>query len=401
MHIRAFPRRRDGVERRGYVPELDGVRAVAVSLVLAEHYTRHELPLATGRTGVILFFLLSGFLITGILLDARARAGEVGGGAPTVLRRFYGRRFLRIFPLYYASLAVLCAAGVPDVRRYAGWHLAYLSNVLFSRLGVWPAATSHLWSLAVEEQFYLAWPLAILFAPEALLLPAMLALIALAPASRLALGLLWPPIAPYVLPVCVLDSLGLGALLAYAWRYEVMPWRRLERLVAALSAGGLAGYAALYLTLRLAGWNELAWVAASDTLTALAMIYVVFAAARGAAGPFGRLLGARPLAYLGRISYGIYLWHLFVPPLLYKAVAAAGAPQPRNGPALRAAWTILTVAVSALSWRFFERPINALKRHIPYVPERRAAAPESGGAPIAPAVAPVAPPIAAPPPTAP
>src|SRR5436309_1918792 len=162
MGIRAFPRRRAGVERRGYVPQLDGVRALAVSLVVAEHYTHHELPLATGRTGVILFFILSGFLITGILLDAREWARAAGVPRPPVLRRFYGRRFLRIFPLYYASLAVLYAAGVPDVKGYAGWHLAYLSNVLFCRLGAWPAATAHLWSLAVEEQFYLAWPLAIL-----------------------------------------------------------------------------------------------------------------------------------------------------------------------------------------------------------------------------------------------
>jgi len=384
MGIRAFPRRPAGVEGRGYVPQLDGVRALAVSLVVAEHYTHHELPLLTGRTGVILFFILSGFLITGILLDARERAGAAGVPRPPVLRRFYGRRFLRIFPLYYASLAVLYAAGVPEVKGYAGWHLAYLSNVLFCRLGAWPAATAHLWSLAVEEQFYLAWPLAILFAPAALLPWAMLALVALAPASRLALGLLWPnPIAPYVLPVCVLDSLGLGALLAYAWRYEVMPWPRLGRLVARLSAGALAGYAVLYLALRLAGWNELAWVSASDTLTAVAMLYVVFAAARGEAGPLGRLLGARPLAYLGRISYGIYLWHLFVPPLLWKALAAACAPQPRNGPALWLAWTLLTIAVSALSWHFFERPINALKRHIPYVPRWRDEAPAVTEAPVA------------------
>jgi peptidoglycan/LPS O-acetylase OafA/YrhL len=395
MVIRAFPPRRAGAERRGYVPQLDGVRALAVSLVIVQHYTRHELPLATGRTGVILFFILSGFLITGILLDARQRARAAGSPAPPVLRRFYGRRFLRIFPLYYASLAVLYAAGVPEVKGYAGWHLAYLSNVLFCRLDAWPAATAHLWSLAVEEQFYLLWPLAILFAPEALLLPGMLALAAAAPAARLVLALASPnQIAPYVLPFCVFDSLGLGALLAYAWRYEVLPWRRLARLVAVLSASALAAFAALYAALRHAGWNEVVWVTASDTLTAAAMLFLVFGAAAGAAGPFARLLGARPLVYLGRISYGLYLWHLFVPPLLYRALAAAGVAQPPNGPALWIAWTALTVAVSALSWHLFERPINDLKRYLPYVPERRP--PPAGEDVPGPAVAAASPPAAAP-----
>ena len=90
-------------------PQLDGLRAIAVALVIAQHYTRHTWPLVNGRGGVIIFFVLSGFLITGILLDARRRADRLGVSHTAVLPGFYARRFLRIFPLFYVALGVACA----------------------------------------------------------------------------------------------------------------------------------------------------------------------------------------------------------------------------------------------------------------------------------------------------
>jgi peptidoglycan/LPS O-acetylase OafA/YrhL len=204
------------------MPQLDGLRAVAVSLVLFQHYGNVEWPILNGRTGVILFFILSGFLITGILLDSRIAASEAGAAAGSVLPRFYARRFLRIVPAFYAVLAVTFVARIGDVTHYVAWHMAYLSNVLFCIQDVWPKTTSHLWSLAVEEQFYLAWPLVVLFVPYRRLFAVTAALVVAGPAARLVvLTVSHNVIAPYVLPICVFDSFGLGAALACVFRQPI------------------------------------------------------------------------------------------------------------------------------------------------------------------------------------
>ncbi|MGH7802858.1 MAG: acyltransferase family protein, partial [Candidatus Binatia bacterium] len=139
--------------------ELDALRAFAVTLVVWSHAVGGEVGVGAlrvgGYHGVTLFFVISGFLITGILLDARAAAARAGTSAGFALRAFYARRFLRIFPVYYAVLLVTFALGFDAVREELGWHLAYLSNWHFAARGEFGISTSHLWSLAVEEQFYL------------------------------------------------------------------------------------------------------------------------------------------------------------------------------------------------------------------------------------------------------
>src|SRR5262249_40880734 len=148
-----------------YMPQLDGLRAVAVLAVVAHHTLPGPLvdALNPGAAGVRLFFVLSGFLITGILLGCRESMAQQGAGQ--ALASFYARRFLRIFPLYYFALAVVLLAGVQEARDGAAWHLAYLSNVYGVRQG-WLGSLAHFWSLAVEEQFYLVWPALVLSLPR-------------------------------------------------------------------------------------------------------------------------------------------------------------------------------------------------------------------------------------------
>lgn len=133
--------------------EIDFLRAYAVLAVIATHSSRVVTVGITGYHGVLLFFVISGFLITGILLDARATNGPTRG----ILTAFYARRFLRIFPIYYAVLFVAFVLGFQNVRAEIGWLLTYLSNWYFASRG-FTGPASHLWSLAVEEQFYLFWP---------------------------------------------------------------------------------------------------------------------------------------------------------------------------------------------------------------------------------------------------
>ncbi|MBD0321145.1 MAG: acyltransferase, partial [Gemmatimonadetes bacterium] len=186
---------------RGHLPALDGLRGVAVALVVLLHFTLFvpagpvesffSRGVGTGWMGVDLFFVLSGFLITGILYDSR--------DSPAYFRNFYARRSLRIFPLYYAYLFAIFAV-LPRVQAGAAgpaeesariWVWTYLSNVLFARGGweVMPGHTTHLWSLAVEEQFYLLWFAAVVMAPRRWLLPTIVGCLVVAPIFR---GLLAP-----------------------------------------------------------------------------------------------------------------------------------------------------------------------------------------------------------------
>src|SRR5262249_15573796 len=162
-----------------YVPQLDGLRAFAVGAVLIHHFFK---PARIGGVdfallGVWLFFVLSGFLITGILLRLRDQVDHSGYPSGFALRQFYIRRFLRIFPLYYSVLFMAATIDLGDVRDTILWHLAYISNYLFATRQDWGSITAHFWSLSVEEQFYILWPVLILFAPRRLLLKLIISVI--------------------------------------------------------------------------------------------------------------------------------------------------------------------------------------------------------------------------------
>jgi len=153
-------------------------------------------------------------LITGILLDCRGLVAR-GQSAVTTVRQFYIRRFLRIVPAYYGVLLVTWLLGVPDVRATIKWDLLYLTNIYFVRANDWLHVVSHLWSLAVEEQFYLVWPAVILFVPRRRLRATVLAVAAAGVVFRAAwLASDLPPMAVWALPFGSLDSLAVGSLLA-------------------------------------------------------------------------------------------------------------------------------------------------------------------------------------------
>jgi peptidoglycan/LPS O-acetylase OafA/YrhL len=210
------------------MPQLDTLRCFAVLGVLVSHLWWQSplpwifAPLSWGHMGVQLFFVLSGFLITGILLDGRRRV-DAGETTPRFFaRQFYARRFLRIFPVYYLTLVVLVALDFGRVRDFAPILFGYVSNLYVSVTGEWIGHFSHLWSLAVEEQFYVVWPFLILLLPRRMFLPLLLVVILLAPATRAAIVSVvslddlerggWAE--PTAFTTSSLDCLGLGALLA-------------------------------------------------------------------------------------------------------------------------------------------------------------------------------------------
>jgi len=342
----------------GHMDQLDALRAFAVLAVLLCHFATSYVPvLWYGQYGVNLFFVLSGFLITGILLRCRRISFERSQSRFLTIRQFYVRRFLRIFPLFYFVLIVTWIIGIDDVRHAFGWHVTYLTDFYIFRRATFGGA-SHFWSLAVEEQFYLLWPWAVIFLPFRWLLPVTAAAIGAAPITRM-WGALhgWSFPSMRVFPVCSTDALGLGALLAICAE-------RAPRMVPKLARMALRfGIALLALWLSLRRWHSAQVLNAAifDLGCDLVFSWFVVSAAAGFTGAAGRLLTFRPLLLIGVISYGIYVYHVFAPELLIRAHLRSHSHTMNFG---------MDVAISFLlplaSWYCYERPINELKRHFPY-----------------------------------
>jgi len=332
------------------LPQLDGLRAVAVVSVMAFHFipwVDRYAPL--GTMGVRLFFVLSGFLITGILLSWRGQPLAVATEV------FYARRALRIFPLFYFVLVAAAVINIGPVRDTFAWHAAYLSNFYFYFRGDWHGSVSHLWSLAVEEQFYLVWPWLILCAPARWLRPVIVTMVVVAPLSRL----LFPDPMDSVLPTSCLDSLGLGALVARAAPHKGGPYG------AGAGAYGAAGMGvagavltATALSLRYLGLGGQYQVVGLDFGVSLLSAFVVAGAARGFAGGAGRFLSASPIRAVGRISYGLYVYHGFTPYLLGRYLPGF---IDMNWPLRALLLTAATGLIAVVSWHLLEQPFLRMK----------------------------------------
>jgi peptidoglycan/LPS O-acetylase OafA/YrhL len=349
------------------MPQLDGIRAFAVGGVILEHWASgYPRPLRQlvgafdlGGLGVECFFVLSGFLITLILLELKDEQLPFR----TALGHFYMRRVLRIFPAYYLALLATSLL-FPEMRSVVGWHALYLSNIYPVWHDAWPPIGGHFWSLSVEEQFYLFWPLLVLVSSPAAIKRLAVAGIVLAPLSRL---LIWQleggtHIAIWTVATGALDLLCFGALLACLRREAVVaPGGRLLRPLM------LAGFAALlaYLTLWFVFPATLPFAALARTLTALFFGALVASAANGFSGPVASLLASRPIVWLGLISYGLYIWHPFVPKAYVLAVGALGLDTQLFGvryvryPLL----ALLLLLVTSASYYLLERPIRSLRKH--------------------------------------
>jgi peptidoglycan/LPS O-acetylase OafA/YrhL len=350
---------------RAYSTQIDGLRAFAVLAVL---YTHLWFPFSYfGHWGVQLFFVISGYLITGILLEARAKRDA--GAESRILISFYARRVLRIFPAFYLALGIAAAVGIDGVRETLLWHMAFASNILFVTVGDWePWPTAHLWSLAVEEQFYLVWAPLMLALPRRWIIPTMIALAFLAPVFRAVIVLIdTPPVVVYAFMPASLDAFCGGALLAACSRLVrggVPVWT--------LRWLGIAGAAAVGLIFlfpdRPAAIDEIAL----ESAAVLPMVAMVGGAIRGFGGVVGYVLNFSWLRYIGKISYGIYIWHMLIVAYLAKHSPFGHVMDWSTGPVLMVVGTVLCVSFATISWYGFELPINRLKRYFPYTRPGRA-----------------------------
>jgi peptidoglycan/LPS O-acetylase OafA/YrhL len=374
-----------GRTQAGFIPALDGLRGIAIILVMVHHFTYYRPTYGIDAwigsvvfffwTGVDLFFVLSGFLITGILLDTR--------GSERYFTSFYARRTLRIFPLYYLVLFVAFVvlpqfpavhpvlAGQAEVPPQWPYWL-YLTNFSIADGGWVHGWVDVGWSLAIEEQFYLVWPLVIWLCPPRLLVWLCTAIFvgevfarSFARASDVAVL----PI--YVLPWFRLDGLVIGALLAVALRRGLMP--ALDRLVPAVVIVGVAGLIAVTI---LGGhtwwWNRRMQQFGYSLIAVVGGAMLVSAINRPADSLWPRMLSTGWLRAFGKYSYGLYLIHA---PVMRAVREYVFNPQeyerfgilPWTAQVLfYGAATAPTFALAWLSWRLFESPILRLKARFPY-----------------------------------
>lgn len=355
-----------GTQLPRHMPQLDALRAVAVLSVLLFHIIPEyfdKSPL--GWLGVRFFFVLSGFLITGILLRGRERVEAGTAGAGFSLRQFYVRRFLRIFPIYYLVLFTLAVCGAGEIRQSFFWHLGYLSNFKFVADGYFHVWTAHFWTLAIEEQFYLLWPAIILFIPRRFLLPVLVLAIIIGPAYRyLALAREFSGLACEVLLPSSLDTLATGALLAVLLNQPGIRGVQ-RRLIAVVGWSAFIAFVTIQLLERKGLGNSLSY-AVADSVFAVFAAAVIAGAAYGYSGWRRSILEFKPLLYVGTISYGLYVYHEIATTTVDALVEAKRLHLAPWG--LIALKFALTFLAAALSWRFFEKPMNNLKRFFPYDP---------------------------------
>ncbi|HET9364026.1 MAG TPA: oligosaccharide flippase family protein [Candidatus Angelobacter sp.] len=351
---------------RRQIPSLDGLRGIAVLTVMFHHlvpdlqvFGKTTAIIADfGWVGVDLFFVLSGFLITGILLDSRKEKNY--------FRSFYWRRILRVWPLYYGMVAAIYLVG-PHLKLAAGWNILHYSpliylffaqNIFLTDWGIYPLTPT--WSLAIEEQFYLFWPFAIRFFSLRAIRNTLLAIVFLSPFARLLgvhFGNSWHQV--YTFSWFRLDGLAMGALIAILFRspnFNEDVWRKRAKIGAVVF--GVAMIVTLFMHALPKSGTESAWIY-SWVAWASGGIAILCAGSRRT--PF---LEGASLRFIGQISYGLYLLHtpvfavvnvvsrsLHVPPgkLFYFCLVAIKIA--------------LAIAAAAISWYGMEKRILRFKNY--------------------------------------
>lgn len=330
------------------IPSLDGLRAISIFMVLIAHalfsyHGEHRVGwsyLGNGDLGVSIFFVISGFLITTLLLREFEKNGDIS------LRHFYLRRALRILPPFYTFLLAVLIV----------WHLGWItsdcrswsSSLFFVRDYMLPGDwyTGHSWSLSIEEQFYLLWPAALVFLGRRRGLALALALIAASPAVRVISHKLWNHgnLDAYMFHMRM-DGLMMGCTLAIVQReaWFAQAWKRIEHpVVAFCSLVFLCGVSPA-LSHRFAGYYRMPF---GYTLDNAAICFLLYYFVCNPLSVGGRILNWRPIVHLGALSYSLYLWQqLFLGPgIVHPILGIFGA-----------------LTCSEVSWQIVERPSLKLR----------------------------------------
>jgi peptidoglycan/LPS O-acetylase OafA/YrhL len=361
------------------IPELDGLRGLAILLVVIHHYIAHQIAIGEGWawqviggffrlswSGVDLFFVLSGFLIGGILLDQRR--------SENYFKTFYLRRVCRIFPLYFLWLGLFfLVTSVPALVSNQGWqaevfaprypnwaYVFFVQNFFVAQTEVFgPLWLVAVWSLAVEEQFYLVAPLLVRFLPVQKLPRLILCVLVAVPIFRLFMYMCHPTVFVYVLLPCRMDTLLLGVLCACWIRDEPMrQWLGKNRRLLYLAFGILLVATAWLSQPGISSRTSFEMVSFGYSLLGLlyaCLLLIVVTAKESFLAGFMRIPF---LCYLGVIAYGVFMIHLAVAGLAHGLILGKNTSinNLSDGVVTLAAFSA-TVLLATASWRFFEKPM--------------------------------------------
>jgi peptidoglycan/LPS O-acetylase OafA/YrhL len=393
--IAAQPARSADRSRR--IDAVDGARGAAILLVMLLHFSMYghglkpsgllidslyyRLTEAAG-VGVDLFLVVSGFLITGILYDTKQ--------SKRYFQNFYARRVLRIFPLYYCALLLFLVVlprlrpdlwGLQMLERDAPWYWTYLINLKIARDG-WPAfgALGHFWSLALQEQFYLLWPIVVLAFNRRQLQFTCLACIAGALIFRVLLSVQGNTTAAFVLTPARIDALAVGAYIALAARGPggVQSLARLAKLAAPLLTAALL---IIFIARKgFAGYDPFVLTVGHSLIAFFFGAVLVLALTSARHSIVVRVFESRMLRFFGKYSYGMYVFHhpilFFKPGILPLAMIPTiyGSQLLRQLVYLLVA-TAASVVLAMASWHLIEKQFLNMKKLFPY--RRSMAHPES------------------------
>jgi peptidoglycan/LPS O-acetylase OafA/YrhL len=350
------------IHKGKYVPYLDGLRGLAILGVLADHFHVPLPPLFhIGPVGVRFFFILSGYFITLSLWKVR----EADLTSPLhrfgMLLRFYLQRLMRVGPPFYLALAVGALFGIREIWDNFLWIATFNTNHYIVWLGYWPGEISHYWSLAVQEQFYLIWPLFVLTLPRRGFMPCMLVCMVFALLFRIVcITTGTNDVIRWVTLLGCLDSFAMGAVIAYLKQAKLLDKIHLLSRTWMLALP-LIAFACYFLGRWMTTLQpNNACLALAESFDAFFLAWLLVSALTGVTGRYSRILGWSPLVYLGRISYGVYVYHVFIIVLLSPFLIAKGLDVITRSLVLLA----VTLALSALSWHWLEQPIIMWKNRL-------------------------------------
>jgi len=355
-----------------YYSQLDGLRAFAIIMVMIGHWIAWdtENPILKNSPwghGVILFFVLSGYLISNILFELKENINAKLISTKQALKTFYIRRFLRIFPLYYLLIFYLYTINFANTREIFPWLVTYTSNILQAKTGAYIGDFNHFWSLAVEEQFYLIWPFLVLFVNGKKVMKIIVAIMIISFLSRLSCFFIskenWM-LGAYFTPNLFLP-LALGALLSYAKRYKPSLANFFNNPI--LLYFGVVAYSIVFYVfhfkLKIAAFDILF----DEYLYAFVCVFIICRASSNKFTLIGKaFLEHDIVVFTGKISYGLYIYHLFVINFFWNYLALEFKIGVQDKNAMWFAYFVIAYVMAIISYYFIENPMNSLKKYFNY-----------------------------------
>lgn len=367
-----------------YFEQLNGIRFIAVFLVLIDHWLIPINPFSfLGHLGVVIFFVLSGFLITRILFE-NADSCRANRSTPFVkMIRFIYRRSLRIFPIYFLLLAVGSILNLSNFKDVSIWLISYTPNFYIITHTKWLGVWDHLWSLAVEEQYYLLFPYFVFFVSAARYPRLFIWMLIIGLGARLGFYFMathetkesyW--MISYVNPLAAIDSFGLGGLLAYFYHYAKGIFERLVSSIYLLPLSIVLFLMVLILSSQASFVHDNIWSVVFERFFAGLFAFFLIAQSLGnSSWLMGRFFTLNWVSYLGQISYGIYLYHNVVYNYYHTEGNTIIGYLTKYFPELSSEMAnfillkfglslVVVISLASLSWFFIEKPINRYKNRI-------------------------------------